>query len=282
MSWNFIAFALVRRTQSMVIFRMISMKRTFNRHLILALIVTGTCSLPGLVYAQDQSASSSASEQVEEDVAHEVRKNPYKSYLSLSYENDLIGSGKDQYYTNGVRATYFNVNTKIPRLLSKSDRLVPGVEFNETTGTYFTVGQNLYTPSDIEQRQADPNDRPWAAWLYASIGLTTLTEEHLDDVELTLGVVGPEALGEQTQKFIHRHVTDSPIPKGWSNQLDFEPGVILSWQRRWPRGIGGDWVVNFGDAFRLRAEPNVNVSLGNIYTYAGTGIMFTFGPADRT
>jgi hypothetical protein len=30
--------------------------------------------------------------------------------------------------------------------------------------------------------------------------------------------------------------------------------------------------------FRFRVEPNINVSLGNIYTYAGTGATVTFGP----
>lgn len=34
---------------------------------------------------------------------------------------------------------------------------------------------------------------------------------------------------------------------------------------------------NVGD-FRLRVEPNINLALGNVYTYAGTGASVTFGP----
>lgn len=219
---------------------------------------------------------------VEKQAAKHIKSSPYENFLSFSYENDLIGDGQDKYYTSGVRLTYFNTNTNVPRYLDKAADAVPGFDLNETTSTFFTLGQNLYTPSDVTTRAPQKNDRPYAAWLYGSIGMATLTEDHLDELELTLGVVGPEALGEQTQKFIHRHITDSNIPKGWSNQIDFEPGVILSWQRRWPQGIGGDWYADIGNKWRIRAEPNVNVSLGNIYTYAGTGLMLTMGPYQDT
>lgn len=216
---------------------------------------------------------------VEEEVAQHIRNSPYDNYLSFSYENDLIGDGRDQYYTNGVRATYFNVNSEVPPIVDDIADAIPGFELNTTTSTFFTLGQNIYTPSTITVKARQEGDRPYAGWLYGSVGVATLTQDHVDELEVTLGMVGPASLGEQTQKFIHKHVTDSPEPQGWDNQLDNEPGVILSWQRRWPRGINGDWSVDFGDAYRLRAEPNINVSLGNVYTYAGTGMMFTFGPS---
>lgn len=254
---------------------MVSLRKTLFYMLPLLLMTAGA------VPARAQEATAQAEDdpyKVEREVANQIRKAPYDNFLSLSYENDLIGGGEDQYYTSGVRATYFNANSEVPPIIDDFADAVPEFDLNATTSTFFTVGQNLYTPSEIDQRTPDSGDRPYAAWLYGSIGLTTLTADHLDELELTFGVVGPEALGEQTQKFIHSHLTDSPTPKGWNTQLDFEPGVIVSWQRRWPRGFGGDWHIDFGDDFRLRAEPNVNVSLGNIYTYAGTGLMLTFGP----
>jgi len=219
---------------------------------------------------------------VEREAKRHLTTTPYKNYLSFSYENDLIGDGTDKYYTSGVRMTYFNVETDVPPVIDElADTFAP-FDLNETTSTFFTLGQNLYTPSNINRRNPVKGDRPYAGWLYGSLGLATLTQDRIDEVELTLGVVGPAALGEQTQKFIHSHITDSPTPKGWNNQLDNEPGVILSWQRRWPRGFNGDWHLDFGDDLRLRAEPNVNVSIGNVYTYAGTGMMFTFGPYQNT
>jgi lipid A 3-O-deacylase len=218
---------------------------------------------------------------VEKKVKESYRTNPYENYLSFSYENDLIGDGNDKYYTNGVRMTYYNIDTDLPDFMLRWADAIPGFDLNDATSTFFTLGQNMYTPSDITKATPQKGDRPYAAWLYGSAGLSTTTEDHVDELELTLGVVGPEALGEQIQKMIHTHVTDSPTPKGWANQLDTEPGVILSWQRRWPRGPNGDWHLDFWD-FRLNAEPNINVALGNIYTYAGTGLMFTFGPYQDT
>ncbi len=37
---------------------------------------------------------------------------------------------------------------------------------------------------------------------------------------LTVGVVGPSALGEQTQKTVHSILPDNQDPKGWDNQLE--------------------------------------------------------------
>lgn len=213
----------------------------------------------------------------EETVAEKLRNSEEKNFISLSIENDSIGGGTDQFYTSGVRLTWFNVNTPVPKVMDEMADAIPTFDINETTSTFYTLGQNIYTPENIRTAGNQNDDRPWAAFLYGSAGLLSVENNHIDELELTLGVVGPEALGEQGLKFIHRHITDSPIPRGWKNQLDFEPGIVISAQRRWPRALYHD----FGD-YRLRAIPNVNVSLGNIYTYAGTGVSFTFGPYQGT
>lgn len=207
-----------------------------------------------------------------------IVNNPKDNYLSFSFENDSIGGSSDKYYTSGARVTWYGTKTSVPGFVREAGEAIPELGINETTGVYFSLGQNMYTPADITIADAQPDDRPWAGWLYGSMGLTTLTGDHIDDYEVTFGIVGPASLAEQTQKFVHRHVTDSPSPKGWGNQLDTEPGVILSWQRRWP----AKWTLDFDSDLRLAAAPNVNVSLGNIYTYAGTGITFTFGPYQKS
>ena len=229
------------------------------------LILCGLLMLPMHARAEDLTP--------EEEVKQSVRRAEQKNFINVLVENDLLGGGTDQYYTSGVRLSYFNVNTPVPNGLDEIADAIPTFDLNDTTSTFFTLGQNLYTPDDISIAAAQPNDRPWAAFLYGSAGLVTLEDNHIDELEVTLGVIGPEALGEQTQKFIHKHLSDSPLPKGWKNQLDFEPGLIISAQRRWPRL----WYKDFS-GFRLQAEPNINVSLGNVYTYAGTGLNIAFGP----
>ena len=242
------------------------------------LFLTGAFILPAAGLAQDDgddAATIKPPTQLEKDIKSSVRKSEEKNYLSLSIENDVLGGGTDKYYTSGVRFTYFNVNTKVPKMMDEIADTIPTFDLNETTSTFFTLGQNLYTPENIEIRANQDDDRPWAGFLYGSVGLATLDDNHIDELELTLGIVGPEALGEQTQKLVHDKLTNSPTPRGWQNQLEFEPGLVLSAQRRWPRWYNAE----FAD-LRLSVEPNVNISLGNIYTYAGTGLSFTLGPDD--
>jgi hypothetical protein len=214
-----------------------------------------------------------AQQTYEEFAAPRLKNSDKKNYVSVAVENDNLGGGTDQFYSSGVRLSWFNVNTQVPDSIIRIASLIPVFSINETTSTSFSIGQNIFTPANIRLRQNQPDDRPWAGFLYGSVGLATLEDNHLDELELTLGIVGPEALGEQSQKFIHHHISNSPTPKGWRNQLDFEPGFVVSWQRRWPLF----WYRDLGD-FRLSAAPTINVSLGNIYTYAGGGMTLTFGP----
>ena len=53
----------------------------------------------------------------EETVAEKLRNSEEKNFISLSIENDSIGGGTDQFYTSGVRLTWFNVNTPVPDVI---------------------------------------------------------------------------------------------------------------------------------------------------------------------
>ena len=197
--------------------------------------------------------------------------------ISVSIENDNFGGNSDRYYTSGVRLSWFNEGIDVPPVIDKMADRVPTFDLNETTSVYYTFGQNLYSPKNIRLEDQPQDDRPWAGFLYGSVGLSTTTwnaqvPAHIDDLEFTLGVVGPEALGKPTQRFVHRYFTGSPDPRGWKNQLDFEPGFIVSWQRRMPQAFSYD-----EGPFTFRIEPNFSIALGNIYTYGGVGATFVLG-----
>src|SRR3546814_21189367 len=88
----------------------------------------------------------------------------------------------------------------------------------------------MYTPSDITVADPDPEDQPYAGWLYGTAGLindlaTGEGTRTQTSVQLSLGVVGPAALGEQVQKALHT-VIDSPEPQGWDHPLRNEPAGI--------------------------------------------------------
>ncbi|MBI1300077.1 MAG: DUF2219 family protein [Alphaproteobacteria bacterium] len=207
--------------------------------------------------------------------------NEHQSYLSLSIENDLFGGGTDRFYTSGIRATWFNSRVDVPEGIDKFADKIPTFDLNDSTSTFFSIGQNIYTPEDITLSTQPDNDRPWAAFFYGSVGLATATQNesglsHIDELEFTLGVIGPEALGEQTQKFVHKYISGSETPRGWSNQLDLEPAILISWQRRVPYAFSHDF-----QNFNARIEPNFSISLGNVRTNVGTGLMFVLGSSNQ-
>lgn len=195
--------------------------------------------------------------------------------VTLGVENDLFGGkGTDNNYTSGVRLTYYDINADMPRSADTLNKLIPFFDINETTGVFYSLGQNIYTPSDIKQAEQDPDDRPWAAHLYGSMGLVTVTDNRMDEIEASIGVIGPPALGEQAQKFVHQHVTPkSPTPRGWDNQLDFEPALLLGWQRSFPQ-----YFHTSAQGLSLAAAPYYGGAVGNIHTFGDVGINFRLTP----
>jgi hypothetical protein len=192
--------------------------------------------------------------------------------LSFTLDNDLF-AGSDRYYTNGVRLAWRSAAYTPPGWLADLGRvsraLVPP-EGDRRWG--LALGQSLFTPEDIARANPDPDDRPYAAWLYGAVNLASATPTSLSRFELQLGVVGPAALGEEAQNTVHR-INRGQEAQGWDFQLANEPGVnaIASRIWRYDRPLAGD------DGFAVGALPSLTVSLGNVQTHAAAGLMLRAG-----
>jgi hypothetical protein len=227
----------------------------------------------GAVQAE-KAAVTRPKNSLETDVSKAIEQSKdTHSFLTFNVENDMFGGGTDRNYTSGVRVTYFDLSATPPEIFKDIAKAVPTFSINKTTGIYYSLGQNLYTPKDITHVSQMPGDHPWAGFLYGSAGLSTITHNHVDELEVTLGIVGPAALGKETQTFIHKYVSGSPKPMGWDNQLKNEPGLILSWERRFPERFGFNML-----GLTAGAEPHLGVTLGNVYTYANTGLSLRLSP----
>jgi lipid A 3-O-deacylase len=225
-------------------------------------------------------ASSSAEEAlsgptVEQSIPDRVLEASEDRIITLVVENDSIGDGTDNNYTSGIRLNYTKVGANFPNIAYKIDQLIPTFEINKTSSFYYSLGQSLYTPRNITQKAADPRDRPWAAFLYGSLGMVTFTDNHTDEVEATLGVVGPAAMGEWAQKTVHKRLTGSPNPEGWSHQLKNEPGFMLAWQRGWPMFMNGQIASTFWSV-----KPYLGIAAGNIRTYGDAGFILSLTPSE--
>lgn len=193
--------------------------------------------------------------------------------FTVLFENDLFGN-RDQNYTSGIQLNWMSPDLTEYR---DSDQLpdwaVPLVEslplINEPglqRNIGFGVGQKIFTPEDTERADLITDDQPYAGWLYVSAAFHNKDQYDLDTFEIQLGVVGPAALGQETQNFVH-DLRDIPNARGWDNQLDNEPGIILIAEHKdrllqqdlWKR-FGYDIISFYGGG------------AGNVHTYAGAGV----------
>lgn len=191
--------------------------------------------------------------------------------VSLLLENDVF-YGLDRDYTNGVQISWTSGRDQAPDWALRAARTIPFFPGHGEVRASYAVGQNMYTPADITLEDPPLTDRPYAGWLYGSIGLVTQTESRLDQLNLQIGVVGPAALAGETQRLVHEIVVGSDDPQGWDTQLHNEPGVVLTYQRSWRAFVSGS-----SHGFGFDATPHVGGSLGNVFTYANAGATFRLG-----
>lgn len=191
--------------------------------------------------------------------------------LSFILENDLFYN-VDRHYTNGVRLVWVPDRTTAPPEWAMAvARQVPWFPEKGTVRTGYALGQSMFTPSDI--RLADPpaGERPYAGWLYGTVGLGVESGRQLDQFAMTLGMVGPASLAEESQTFVHK-VIDSDQPRGWDTQLKNEPGLVLTYQRSWRELAAKTFLGN-----ELDFSPHMGGALGNVFTYANAGITMRYG-----
>jgi hypothetical protein len=191
------------------------------------------------------------------------------SAISIIFENDVFYD-TDRHYTNGIRLSGEIALNDVPEWLQDAARQFPFFPDDGTMRAGFAVGQSIYTPPDITLENPPLDERPYAGWLYGSIGLVAESGRQLDQLELSLGVVGPASLADETQKFVHE-ITGSDDPRGWDTQLKNEPGVVLTYQHSW-RGYGEP-----EPGLGFDATPHVGGALGNVFTYANAGVTLRFG-----
>lgn len=203
--------------------------------------------------------------------------------ITLRVDNDLFGGrGQDEGYTNGTllsvaspNLTDFEHDPCLPQLARSLNRYLGWMQPDggEQRNMVFAFGQALFTPSDNRARHLLENDRPYAAALLFSLGYNVREGDTMRSNHLRLGIVGPSALGRQSQDAWHK-LTDSARFYGWDNQLRDEPVFQFIHERAYrhalavparPSGWGQDVVARWGGA------------LGNLATYANVGAEWRIG-----
>lgn len=192
-----------------------------------------------------------------------------RGVLTALYENDIFG-GSDRNYTNGVKFAYVTPVKRNERLAREIYKLFWKDKGDVTFRASWGFGQSMFTPEDISATGPLPAQHPYGGWLYGFYGFSA-EEDHsvYTNVEIELGVVGKSAHAKWVQRYVHKLI-DGQEPRGWDNQLEDEPGIVVSAERAW-RSMEtlGDWDFDIA--------PSLGVSLGNVRTEAFAGLTARVG-----
>jgi len=200
--------------------------------------------------------------------------------ISILEENDSLYSNSDKHYTQGLRLSDLGPNIDAQSRWNGPFDFIGGIAPIFSSGDQATersrrvamfLGQSIFTPTDKTRQPSDPNDRPYGGWLYAGVSLLQERDHRmLENLELDVGVIGPGAFGKQTQNNFHQFI-GVPQAKGWSREIQTEPGVMLTYERFWRIGLIGE----HGNG--LDIVPQLGATLGNVFTYGEGGFLLRLG-----
>lgn len=202
---------------------------------------------------------------------------PVKGTLTLVGENDSLSSGADRNYTSGIKIAYVSPVGVMPKWARGFEDVTRAVTNTRPSFWGVAVGQSLFTPEDISVKPAPKDQHPYAGWLYAQVlvaaeeNVIAREPRYVDLYELEFGMVGPSALGLQSQRGIHQ-LLGAPQPKGWDSQLRDEFTFAGTVERRWR----AERVINTL-GLEVDASPGVGVTLGTLRTEAKAGASFRIG-----
>ena len=197
-------------------------------------------------------------------------------FFTLTFENDYFVNSDDG-FTSGLGLTFgsgphqqFSNDNLYDWQHWLTKNLYISTMANKTRAVENMFFQRIQTPTDLEQTELIEDDLPYAAVLAWQGSMYAWDENVSDQFSLTLGAVGPIALGEEAQDLIH-NLTDSIEPKGWDNQIDNEAVVKVEAQRTW-------------NLYRSPSAPHqfevlglASVGLGNLKSAANGGLAIRWG-----
>ncbi len=207
--------------------------------------------------------------------------------VDFAIDNDVIFGGEDRHYTNGLHLDVVVPEGVVPGWVATlAHALPPWNDDPEDVRFAFGFHHEMYTPEDSRAREVVPDDRPYAGYLHSRFSI--YRNRHRDDeeaipfldtLELDIGVVGPASIAEEGQDLLHI-LTDSPMFKGWDNQLDNEFALVLRRARSW-RVPGRPFTLAGG--LETDVIANVTAEAGNVKTAATAAGLVRIGwalPAD--
>jgi lipid A 3-O-deacylase len=152
-------------------------------------------------------------------------------YFRINYENDFFAMS-DEYYTQGLNleivAPAFQ-KFPLAKLLYQNKHL--------PMRAGIAIEHQGFTPSNILTGEVLQGDRPYSSSLMFKTFsiISNPYTNHRIVTQLSLGVIGPWAMGKEIQIALHEKINPDKVPEGWKNQVHND--VILNYQIDYERGL---------------------------------------------
>ncbi len=178
-----------------------------------------------------------------------------KHQLRLHHDNDFI-TLTDRYYSSGLFLNYTYL-------------LKNGLLKGENEQITFSIGQEIYTPSDTKTKEISEQDRPYVGFLALKGGWSFVKKRHGFDVGFLLGVAGNASGAGGFQRWYHNEivVSDPPI---WVGEMKNSLHVNLYgiYRREWQLAP---------NPFSISLVVQPALAFGTRDVYAHTDLIAYFG-----
>jgi len=182
--------------------------------------------------------------------------NKYTNQIELRHDNDFLHS-TDRFYSAGNFIAYRTLTS------SENDTLF-------TRQNTFYLGQEIYTPTDLDETDFTKFDRPYAGFLGFYVQHTIANYKWLFDLKYSVGVTGTISGAQGLQNSFHESATeDSRIPT-WNAQI--KNGVTFNFYFNYVR----EWELS-SNPFKIYFALSPSTAFGTKDIYIQNDIAFYFG-----
>ena len=163
--------------------------------------------------------------------------------IGITLENDLFTSSvSDKYYTNGIEFFFRKLDGDSTASATKKTSEI-------------RIGQHIFNPQTVKAENPNVHDRPFAGYLFGRYAKSWFyRNKSVLKTGATVGLIGPSALGEETQRGLHSLLGYKEV-KGWEYQICdlyvFQADVFYSRQLLNSKNADLHWngSATFGTAF---------------------------------
>ncbi len=175
--------------------------------------------------------------------------------LRLHHDNDFF-TLTDRYYSSGLFLNYTYL-------------LKNGLLDDDNEQLTFSIGQEVYTPSNIETTAISEQDRPYVGFLTLKGGWSYVKNKHGLDVNLLLGVAGNASGAGGFQRWYHQVFVISD-PPAWVGEMEnsLHANIYTSYRHEWQLAP---------NPFSITLVAQPTLAIGTRDTYAHTDLIVYFG-----